>query len=63
MLLNTNRTGHPQLSVPMGVSDRGAPIGFSVFGRLYDETTPCQIGWAVQQETGTYRLRPDLSGV
>jgi Asp-tRNA(Asn)/Glu-tRNA(Gln) amidotransferase A subunit family amidase len=63
MLLNTNRTGHPQLFVPNGVNQRGEGTGFSIFGRLYDEATICAIGWKVQQETGYFKLRPDLSSL
>jgi Asp-tRNA(Asn)/Glu-tRNA(Gln) amidotransferase A subunit family amidase len=63
LLLNTNRTGHPQLLVPNGVDDRGREQSFSIFGRLYDEANVCKVGWLLQQETGFYKLRPDLSMV
>ena len=63
LLLNTNRTGHPQLLVPNGVDDRGREQSFSIFGRLYDEASVCKVGWLLQQETGFYRARPDLSGL
>ncbi len=61
MLLNTNRTGHPQLYVPNGTNERGDGRGFSIIGRLYDEATICKIGWRIQQETKYYRLRPQLA--
>ena len=60
LLLTTNRTGHPQLLVPNGVDDRDRERSFSIFGRLYDEATVCQVGWLMQQELGHYRKRPSL---
>lgn len=63
MLLNTNRTGHPQLLVPNGVNERGQERSFSLFGRLYDEATIAALAWRLQQETGHYRNRPDLSAL
>ena len=62
-LLITNRTGHPQLLVPYGEDDRGRARSVSLFGRLYDEATMCKVAWRMQQETGFYKLRPDLSGL
>ncbi len=63
MLLNTNRTGHPQVYVPNGANAQGNGVGFSLFGRLFDEATICKLAWRMQQETGYYKLRPDLSKV
>jgi Asp-tRNA(Asn)/Glu-tRNA(Gln) amidotransferase A subunit family amidase len=61
LLMNTNRTGHPQLYVPNGVDAQGSGRGFSLFGRLYDESTICSLGWRMQQETGFFRARPQLN--
>jgi Asp-tRNA(Asn)/Glu-tRNA(Gln) amidotransferase A subunit family amidase len=58
LLLTTNRTGHPQLLIPNGVDERGRERSFSIFGRLYDESTVCKVGWRLQQEMGYFRLRP-----
>ncbi len=63
LLLNTNRTGHPQVYVPNGANAQGNGVGFSLFGRLFDEATICKLAWRIQQETGYYKLRPDLSKV
>lgn len=63
LLLTTNRTGHPQLLVPFGQDKTGKEQSVSLIGRLYDEATLCALGWAIQQATGFYRLRPDLSKV
>ncbi len=63
LLLNTNRTGHPQVYVPNGTEANGNGRGFSLFGRLFEEATICRVAWRMQQETGYYKLRPDLSKV
>lgn len=63
LLFITNRSGHPQISVPNGSNDRDFERSFSIYGRLYDETTMCQVAWAMQQEMGHHRKRPDLSGL
>ena len=62
-LFITNRTGHPQISVPFGEDEKGRERSFSLIGRLYDEPTICSAAWLIQQETGFYRLRPNLSDV
>jgi Asp-tRNA(Asn)/Glu-tRNA(Gln) amidotransferase A subunit family amidase len=61
ILVTTNLTGHPQMFIPMGLNDQGRPIGTSLIGRLYEEGTLLAIGNMLQQATGAYRKRPDLS--
>ncbi|HXH60700.1 MAG TPA: amidase family protein [Fimbriimonadaceae bacterium] len=61
LLLNTNRTGHPQMLMPYGTNDKGAERSVSVYGRLYDEAKIAAVVWKMQQETEFYKLRPDLS--
>lgn len=63
LLFITNLTGHPQLYVPMGLNARGANRGLSIVGRLYDEGTILGIGARVQEKTGYWKLRPDLSKI
>jgi Asp-tRNA(Asn)/Glu-tRNA(Gln) amidotransferase A subunit family amidase len=61
VLVTTNLTGHPQIFIPMGLNEQGRPIGISLIGRLYEEGTILAIGNMIQQATGVYRKRPDLS--
>lgn len=63
LLLSTNRTGHPQLLIPYGVGANGLERSVSLIGRLYDEASICALGWAVQQATGFYQIRPELSKI
>jgi amidase len=44
-----NATGQPAISLPMGVSDDGMPIGIQFAGRFGDETTVLRL--AAQLET------------
>jgi Asp-tRNA(Asn)/Glu-tRNA(Gln) amidotransferase A subunit family amidase len=61
VLVTTNLTGHPQLFIPMGLNDQGRPLGISLIGRLYEEGTLLSIGNMLQQATGVYKKRPDLT--
>ena len=61
VLVTTNLTGHPQLFIPMGLNEQGRPLGISLIGRLYEEGTMLAIGNMIQQATGVYRKRPDLT--
>ncbi len=47
-----NVTGHPAMSVPVGVGANGLPIGVQIVGRVFDETTVFRIGRAVEQLSG-----------
>ncbi|MCW3475320.1 amidase [Limobrevibacterium gyesilva] len=47
-----NVTGHPALSVPVGLTASGLPIGLQVVGRPFDEATTLRIGRAVERLTG-----------
>lgn len=61
LLFNTNLTGHPQVYVPLGVNEKGQPMGVSVIGRLYDEGTALAVADAIQRQFDFHRLRPDPS--
>lgn len=56
-----NLTGHPQVLVPFGLGEEDRFLTFSLIGRHWDEGRILQAAWAVQQETGWYRERPDES--
>jgi Asp-tRNA(Asn)/Glu-tRNA(Gln) amidotransferase A subunit family amidase len=50
MLLITNSTGHPSLTLPCGLKEDGTPHGITLWGRLFDEGTLCAIGLALEKE-------------
>lgn len=43
-----NLTGHPALSVPMGVAPEGLPLGLQVIGRRFEDATVLRIGAAFE---------------
>ncbi len=47
-----NVTGHPALSVPVGLAANGLPIGVQIAGRNWDEATVLRIGRAIEKLTG-----------
>jgi aspartyl-tRNA(Asn)/glutamyl-tRNA(Gln) amidotransferase subunit A len=62
-LLNTpfwNFTGHPALSVPMGFSTTGMPLGLQIVGRAFDEAAVLKVGAAFQAVTDWHLARPIL---
>ncbi len=77
MLLATNMTGHPCLTLRAGFVDRGPidslsgetqpgeprpmPQGVTLWGRLYDEGTLCRVGLALQQHLGVAARRPPIA--
>ncbi|MBI4441921.1 MAG: amidase [Acidobacteria bacterium] len=55
-----NATGHPALSVPCGSDSQGLPIGLQIIGRLWDEATVLQVGYAYEQATDWHKQRPPV---
>ena len=55
-----NATGSPALSVPMGFSDNGLPLGLQVVGRHFDEATVLAVGHAYQQRSDWHLRTPPL---
>ena len=47
-----NVTGHPALSVPMGLDAQGMPLGLQIVGRPFDEATTLRVGRAVEILSG-----------
>ena len=47
-----NVTGHPALSVPIGLTTGGLPIGLQIVGRAFDEGTVLRVGRAVEVLSG-----------
>jgi aspartyl-tRNA(Asn)/glutamyl-tRNA(Gln) amidotransferase subunit A len=50
--------GVPALSMPMGFGRQGLPLGVSITGNLFDESTLLQIGMIFQRETDWHERRP-----
>jgi aspartyl-tRNA(Asn)/glutamyl-tRNA(Gln) amidotransferase subunit A len=47
-----NVTGHPAISVPVGLAPNELPIGVQVVGRAFDEAMVFRVGRAVEQLSG-----------
>ena len=53
-----NYSGAPAMSVPMGFSEEGLPIGLHVMAKLYDEMSVFRIAHAYEQATPWRTMRP-----
>ena len=53
-------TGFPELTLPMGYTSQGLPLGLSFLGRPYGEPAIIAIGYAFEQATGFWRP-PELT--
>ncbi|MCH8823180.1 MAG: amidase [Planctomycetes bacterium] len=58
LLLITNNTGHPSLTMRCGFNDDGTPHGITMLGRLFDEGTLCRIGMALEKQLNVWHKRP-----
>jgi Asp-tRNA(Asn)/Glu-tRNA(Gln) amidotransferase A subunit family amidase len=74
LLLATNFTGHPSLTLRAGFIERGpiaamdesradaprfeAPVGITLWGRLYEEGRLCELGMALESALGVWQRRP-----
>ena len=61
LLLITNNTGHPSLTIRCGFNDNGTPHGITLLGRLFDEGTLCSIGMALEKHLGVWDKRPVIA--
>ena len=50
-------TGLPAISVPVGLSDRGLPLGLQVIGKMFDEETVFRVGGALET-AANFTARP-----
>jgi Asp-tRNA(Asn)/Glu-tRNA(Gln) amidotransferase A subunit family amidase len=48
LLITTNCTGHPSLTVPIGLKDDGNPHAVTLIGRLFDEGTLIRLGTSIE---------------
>ena len=60
VLLLTNLTGHPAVSVPDGFDDKGAPTSISFIGNLYEEGKMLRLAQAFQEATDFHLQHPPL---
>jgi len=58
VLLTTNLTGHPALTVPSGFEEDGTPVSISFIGRLFGEAELLAVGKAYQDATGFHLQHP-----
>ena len=47
-----NVTGHPAMSVPVGLGSDGLPVGVQIVGRAFDEATVFRVGRAIEVLSG-----------
>lgn len=60
LLLASNATGHPALTLRTGYLDDGQPHGSTMIGRLYDEGTLGRLGSALEHHLNIWPDRPPL---
>ena len=58
-LLMTNLTGHPQVVVPCGFTEEGAPHSISFVGELFGEATLVAVARAYEDLTDWHGRRPE----
>lgn len=57
-----NASGHPALSVPIGFTEQGLPIGGQLIGRKYQDDLLCMVGMVLQSHSDWHRkVPPDLA--
>jgi aspartyl-tRNA(Asn)/glutamyl-tRNA(Gln) amidotransferase subunit A len=58
-----NLTGTPAISVPMGFSESGLPMGLQVLGKSFDEAMVYRIAQSFEGATDWHLRRPDLDAL
>ncbi len=58
--LITNMTGHPSLSIPTGLDEKGRPTNLVMIGNLYDEASILELGRLFQEHTSFDDQHPPL---
>ncbi|OHV48877.1 amidase [Pseudofrankia sp. BMG5.36] len=56
-----NSTGHPALSIPIGLGATGLPLALQLVGRPFGELAVLDAGHAVQRRTDWHLARPPLA--
>ncbi len=60
LLVITNFTGHPSLTLRAGFRPDGTPNGVTLWGRLYEEGTLCAVGRRLEERLDVWHRRPGL---
>ena len=60
LLIATNFTGHPSLTLRAGFRADGTPSGVTLWGDLYEEGVLCRLGKALEQRLGVWDRRPTI---
>jgi amidase len=55
-------TGLPAISVPLGFTETGLPVGVQIVGRAGDDLGVLALAHAIEQATGTWRRHPPEAG-
>ena len=58
MLLITNNTGHPCVTLRAGFLEEDSPHGVTIWGRLFDEGRLARLGMALEAALGVWERRP-----
>jgi Asp-tRNA(Asn)/Glu-tRNA(Gln) amidotransferase A subunit family amidase len=58
VLLTTNLTGHPSVTVPSGFKEDGTPVSISFIGNLWGEAELCRVASAWQEATQFHLRHP-----
>ena len=58
LLVITNSTGQPSLTIRAGFRDDGTPFGLNIWGRYAGERAICAIGMALEDAFGLANKRP-----
>ncbi|MFW6388123.1 MAG: amidase [bacterium] len=59
LLLATNGSGHPSLTIRTGFSGTGMPIGATLYGRYWEESALAAIGGVIEAELGAVHKKPE----
>jgi aspartyl-tRNA(Asn)/glutamyl-tRNA(Gln) amidotransferase subunit A len=62
MTMPVNLAGLPALSIPVGYSGEGLPMGAQLIGSAFHEALICAVGAAYQRETDWHLRRAELPG-
>jgi Asp-tRNA(Asn)/Glu-tRNA(Gln) amidotransferase A subunit family amidase len=60
LLLITNNTGQPSLTIRAGFKDNGTPHGITLIGRLFDEGAIARLGLAIERQIEVWDHRPPV---
>ena len=55
-----NLSGQPAISIPIGFSKHGLPIGMQIAGRSFEEVSVLKLAYAYQQQKAWFKIRPNL---